>query len=275
LKDFPRISIITPSYNQAQFLSETIQSILDQKYPNLEYLVIDGGSTDGSVDIIRRYESSLSYWVSEPDRGQAHAINKGFEKATGDILMWLNSDDILFPGALALASEIFAAKPDLQWVVGNPVVIDTRSNIIDHRVHWLKPTFTMLFFTFYTLNQESVFFRKEALGTKRLRSDLHYCFDYELWLWLARKFGPPQVHPGFLAGYRYHQAQKTRQYEEYMLETERMKLDWLPNLDLTLQEYQRKRQIWNFLYKRWGWAKQKKEAARSLLKRAGKGNCCL
>jgi hypothetical protein len=176
---------------------------------------------------------------------------------------------------LALASEIFTAKPDLQWVVGNPVVIDTRSNIIDHRAHWFKPTFTMLFFTFYTLNQESVFFRKEALGTKRLRSDLHYCFDYELWLWLARKFGPPQVHPGFLAGYRYHQAQKTRQYEEYMLETERMKLDWLPNLDLTLQEYQRKRQIWNFLYKRWGWAKQKKEAARSLLKGAGKGNCCL
>jgi glycosyltransferase involved in cell wall biosynthesis len=274
LKNCPRISIITPSYNQAPFLGETIQSILDQKYPNLEYLVIDGGSTDGSVDIIRRHESSLAFWVSEPDRGQADAINKGLEKVTGDILMWLNSDDILFPGALNLVGEIFAIQPELQWVVGNPVVIDAHSQVINHRVHWLKPTFRMLFFTFYTLNQESVFFRREALGTKRLRSDLHYCFDYELWLSLARKFGPPQLHPGFLAGYRYHQAQKTRQYEEYMLETERMKLDWLPHLNLSLPEYQRKRKVWNFFYKRREWAEQKKEAARSLLKRAEKGISC-
>lgn len=103
--DMPRITVVTPSFNQAEFIEETIRSVLLQGYPNLEYLVIDGGSTDGSVEIIEKYAPWLSYWCSEPDRGQSHAINKGFEHATGEILGWINSDDIFYPGALRGAAE--------------------------------------------------------------------------------------------------------------------------------------------------------------------------
>lgn len=114
----PRITIVTPSYNQGEFLEETIRSVLLQGYPNLEYLVIDGGSSDNSVEIIRKYEPWLAYWVSERDRGQSHAINKGFDRATGDIVAWLNSDDIYFPGVLAhVADRYLRSEADRFWLV--------------------------------------------------------------------------------------------------------------------------------------------------------------
>jgi len=257
MQAFPRISIITPSYNQGRFLEETIQSVLNQNYPNLEYLIIDGGSKDESIDIIRRYERSLSFWVSEPDQGQSQAINKGFELMSGDIISWLNSDDILLPGSLRLISEYFRNDPHLQWMVGHPMVVDEHSHIIDQRLHYIKPSFNILLFTFYTLNQESVFFRKGALGERRLRTDLYYCFDYELWLSMAGQFGPPKIHQGFLAAYRYHGSQKTRRYEEYMLETERMKLELLPHLEITLPEYQVKRRFWDLVSNTWAKIKKR------------------
>ena len=108
---WPRITIITPSYNQGQFLEETIRSVLLQGYPNLEYMVIDGGSTDNSVEIIKKYAPWIDYWVSEPDRGQAHAINKGFARCTGDIVGWINSDDLLLPGALAMVADGYRKNP--------------------------------------------------------------------------------------------------------------------------------------------------------------------
>ena len=112
----PRISIVTPSFNQAPYLEATLKSVLDQNYPNLEYFVIDGGSTDGSLDILRRYADRLTGWVSEPDHGQMHAINKGFSHATGEIMAWLNSDDMLCPWALQTVGHIFKDLPAVQWL---------------------------------------------------------------------------------------------------------------------------------------------------------------
>ena len=107
---YPAISVITPSFNQGRFIEETIVSGLDQGYPNLEYLIVDGGSRDGTVDTIRKYERHLAYWVSEPDRGQSHAINKGFQRATGEIVTWLNSDDLLMPGSLSRIAGLFSRR---------------------------------------------------------------------------------------------------------------------------------------------------------------------
>ncbi|HEX9819383.1 MAG TPA: glycosyltransferase family 2 protein [Methylomirabilota bacterium] len=112
----PRISVVTPSYNQARFLEACLRSVLGQKYPNLEYIVIDGGSTDGSVEIIKNFERDLAYWVSEPDAGHYDGLNKGFRRATGDILAWLNSDDMYTPWAFAVVADIFERLPEVQWL---------------------------------------------------------------------------------------------------------------------------------------------------------------
>jgi hypothetical protein len=112
----PRISVVTPSYNQAPFLESCLRSVLGQRYPNLEYIVVDGGSTDGSVEIIKSCEKDLAYWVSEPDAGHYAAVNKGFRRATGDILAWLNSDDMYTPWTLAIVSDVFRRMPEVQWL---------------------------------------------------------------------------------------------------------------------------------------------------------------
>ncbi|HRY21099.1 MAG TPA: glycosyltransferase family 2 protein, partial [Flexilinea sp.] len=127
---FPFVSIVTPSFNQAEFLERTIQSVLSQDYPNLEYIIIDGGSTDGSVEIIRKYENRLAYWVSEKDKGQTNAINKGFNRAKGEIFAWLNSDDIYEPGAIQAAVEALMSDPSLGFVYGDCNFIDSHDRII-------------------------------------------------------------------------------------------------------------------------------------------------
>ncbi len=124
MSKIPLVSIVTPSFNQAQYLEKTIQSVLNQDYPNLEYIVIDGGSTDGSVEIIKKYENQITHWVSEPDQGQTDAINKGFEVATGEILAWLNSDDLYYPNAIKDAVDYLVDKPLVSMVYGDCDFID-------------------------------------------------------------------------------------------------------------------------------------------------------
>jgi glycosyltransferase involved in cell wall biosynthesis len=189
MADYPSISIITPSFNQGKYLERTILSVLEQGYPNLEYIIIDGGSTDESVDIIKKYADRLAWWVSEPDRGQSHAINKGFERATGEIFGWLNSDDWYHPGALQAVADAFAANPDAGAVVGAGEMVDEEGNQLifkapekvdlDFLCHWLDDFFW----------QPSCFFTRkvwEAAGP--LDEQLHYAMDLALWFNIAKKF---------------------------------------------------------------------------------------
>ncbi|MEJ5225865.1 MAG: glycosyltransferase family 2 protein, partial [Anaerolineales bacterium] len=126
----PRISIVTPSFNQARFLEATIRSVLEQDYPDLEYIIVDGGSTDGSVEIIQKYAHRLAWWVSEKDKGQTDALNKGFARATGDILAWLNSDDTYTPDALRQAAEAMRTHPQAGLIYADANYIDEQGNVI-------------------------------------------------------------------------------------------------------------------------------------------------
>lgn len=190
----PRVSIITPSYNQAQFLEQTIRSVLDQNYPNLEYWVIDGGSTDGSLEIIQKYAEQLAGWVSEPDRGQAEGINKGLARATGDIVAWLNSDDVYYPGAVGAAVEAFAANPQTSIVFSDVESIDEAGKPF-HRMrygHWGLADLMR----FRIIGQPAVFIRRAYLAqTGLLDPSYHYLLDHHLWLRLAALAEPVYV-PG-------------------------------------------------------------------------------
>jgi glycosyltransferase involved in cell wall biosynthesis len=199
-----RVSVITPSYNQGRFIERTIASVLSQRFPGpLEYLVMDGGSTDNTVSILRQHAAALQ-WVSEPDRGQAHAVNKGLARATGDIIGWLNSDDVYYPGAIAAACEAFDSHPNADLVYGDADHIDTRDAIIEpYPTEAWDPA--RLSETCY-LCQPAVFLRKhvvERFGS--LTETLQYCMDYDYWLrlaagdarffWLRRKLAGSRLYP--------------------------------------------------------------------------------
>ncbi|MFN6460354.1 MAG: glycosyltransferase family 2 protein [Nostoc sp. DedVER02] len=143
--EWPKISIVTPNYNYGHFLEETIRSVLLQGYPNLEYIVVDGLSTDNSVEIIKKYEPWLTYWESEKDQGQSNAINKGFKKVTGSILNWLNSDDALMPNALNVLGEIFSLNPDIDWISGGRLLKDEDGTFRELHLVWQKswPMYTI------------------------------------------------------------------------------------------------------------------------------------
>jgi glycosyltransferase involved in cell wall biosynthesis len=186
----PKISVITPSYNQVKFIEQTIRSVLLQEYPNLEYIIIDGGSADGSVEIIRRYEPWLSYWVSEPDRGQSHAINKGFEKATGQVLCWLNSDDYYLPGALLTAGRTLADGTDNYALVGHclKVYLDGRPAVklegrYENRRRLLQ------FWKGYQMHQPTIFWRREVFEkTGWLGEELDQIMDFDYWARISEHF---------------------------------------------------------------------------------------
>lgn len=208
--NYPRITIITPSYNQGNYLEETIRSVLDQDYPNLEFFIIDGGSTDNSVEIIKKYEQKISYWVSEKDRGQTHAINKGFERSTGEIINWINSDDLLAPGALHKVAELFMEK--------QPLCICGMVTIFDENKSWPYPQAWSVGESLQSVigrdsfNQPGTFFSREAVeGIGYPVENLNYIMDKEWFVRFLLRFGTERiaVSPDVFALHRYHDTSKT------------------------------------------------------------------
>jgi glycosyltransferase involved in cell wall biosynthesis len=182
---YPKISIITPSYNQAAFLERTILSVLNQNYPNLEYIIIDGGSSDGSVNIIKKYKKYLSFWSSEPDKGQSHAINKGFKKATGEWIGFQNSDDIFLPGAIKALAEAIIANKDAEIVYGHLLRIDENDNIKDIQIHVSSPLWMQLA-QMHIQNQGAIWRRSLLDKYGYLDENMHFCFDNEYFARLLR-----------------------------------------------------------------------------------------
>lgn len=178
----PRISIITPSYNQAEYLERTIQSVLDQDYPHIEYIIIDGGSTDGSAELIKRYESRLAYWVSEKDRGQAHAINKGLQRATGDWVAWQNSDDTYYPGAFSQLAATALANSAAKLIIGNMNLIDRYDQLL-REMKYVRPSYKSLLAEGMVLTNQAAFWKRNLHDEVGLLDETLDCgFDYEWFL---------------------------------------------------------------------------------------------
>jgi glycosyltransferase involved in cell wall biosynthesis len=213
---WPKVSIVTPSFNQGQFLEETIRSVLLQNYPNLEYIVIDGGSTDNSLEVIKKYEKHLAYWQSRKDGGQADAIAQGFDRATGDILSWLNSDDILLPTALKDVAGAFAENPKTGVVYGDTIVIDKDSSEVD-RYFWPAVLFKYHWALGQPLGQESCFWRSAVYRrVGGINKNKFFIMDYDLLfrMWKISKFKKIRR---FIGGYRIHEAAKNTKYRDVWL----------------------------------------------------------
>jgi glycosyltransferase involved in cell wall biosynthesis len=218
--ELPSISVITPSFNQGRFIEQTVRSVLLQGYPKLEYIIIDGGSTDSSVEVIRKYEPWLAYWVSEPDRGQAHAINKGFQRATGDVLCWLNSDDYFLPGALMAVGETLASISGNFALVGHCLKVykDGRPTALlegkyENRRRLIE------FWKGYQMHQPAIFWRREVFEKAGLLDeDLHLIMDFDYWTRIASYFEFANLD-AVLAGCNFHDEAKTGdEYRGYHLD---------------------------------------------------------
>jgi glycosyltransferase involved in cell wall biosynthesis len=233
-EDLPLISIVTPSYEQGAFLEETILSVLDQGYPKLEYIVIDGGSTDGSVDIIRKYQAHLAYWVSEPDQGQYHALQKGFARATGELLGWLNSDDTYLPQALMTAGKAYAQHPG-KCIAGPVINVDLRSGR-----ETLIPQYGITFDNMvkfweqnYSWHQPGLFFPRFAYELAGgLDGSLDYAMDHDLVCRLLQHCQVVYVDKP-IARFRLHGASKTcTAWHHYMLELSQVSQRYWPMVEV-------------------------------------------
>jgi len=211
----PKISVVTPSFNQAPFIEETIQSILSQGYPDLEYIVMDGGSTDGSVEIIRKYEGKLAYWQSGKDKGQSDAISNGFARATGEILCWLNSDDTIAPGTLRRVGEFFAAHPDVDLVYGDLNLVDAEGN----HLYTARPLLRLGILVYENpfIPQQAMYWRRslyEWVGG--LDPSLCFAMDFDLVVRFLLAGARVRKLPGILANYRWHPAAKSSTLRDVM-----------------------------------------------------------
>jgi glycosyltransferase involved in cell wall biosynthesis len=204
----PLVSIVTPSYNQARYLQSTIRSVLEQDYSSLEYIIVDGDSTDGSVDIIRRYADRLAWWVSEKDRGQTDAINKGFAHAHGEILAWLNSDDTYQPGAVAEAVAFLCSQPEVGLVYGDANFIDENGCVIG-RFPAAQTDYRRLRRGYVHIPQQASFWRADLWHkVGPLDPSFYFAMDYDLWVRLAAQ-APVQYTPRLWANFRLHTQGKT------------------------------------------------------------------
>jgi glycosyltransferase involved in cell wall biosynthesis len=251
---FPKISVVTPSYNQAAFIEETINSVLGQGYENLEYIVIDGGSTDGSAEIIKKYEKHLAYWVSERDRGQAHAINKGLERATGDFIAYLNSDDLYLPGALQRVAEEFRTSPTVDLLYGSCLICDQAGATIGESTGSIS-TYEEIVDLWDVWWQRRNFVQPEVFWTKRimdkvglLREDLFYVMDYEYWSRIFRAGGIVRFVDAPLACFRLHSTQKSSNAERSAAEQLKVAqaLIWDKSAPLSFRTRQQLKSKWTY-----------------------------
>jgi len=206
--EWPRITVVTPSFNQAKFLEETIRSVLLQDYPNLEYIVIDGGSTDGSIAIIQKYAPWITHWESHSDHGQSEAINRGLRAATGDIQCWINSDDYLAPGALADVAKTFLTDPKTDWVIGAATLLHSENQTAIRSARRLSKLELMNWTECNWFCQQATFWRRSLLlKAGFLNESLHFVMDWELWLRFYA-ISLPRILDQPLAYYRFHKDAK-------------------------------------------------------------------
>ncbi|MDX2212480.1 MAG: glycosyltransferase family 2 protein [Oculatellaceae cyanobacterium bins.114] len=242
--NYPCISIVTPSYNQGQFIEETIRSVLLQGYPNLEYIIIDGGSTDNTIEIIRKYEPWITHWVSERDRGQAHAINKGLARSTGDILAYLNSDDYYLPNALFSVAAHFKQNPQTDLLHGRCRYIDVLGNKIGEQFGNIH-RFSEIIDLWNVWWAQRQFVQPEVFWTKRIteqigyfREDLNYVMDYDYWCRILKAGGAVNQLDSEMACFRFTSQQKSNQREQVaqeLLEVVRPLL-WSSDVRLPLKQ---------------------------------------
>jgi glycosyltransferase involved in cell wall biosynthesis len=245
---FPRISIIMPSFNQGMFLEEAIRSILDQRYPDLEFMILDGGSTDSSRAIIEQYAPSLAYWRSEPDGGQSDAIAQGMARATGDLLGWVNSDDALLPGSLGAIARAWRENPTGGLFGGNYILFDKSGRITRCKRHPANSGW-FAHHGIFTFNPPGSFFKRqdyEAVGG--LRTDLHYVMDNDLYLRMIAR-GTRYIYiDRYLSVFRQHEGQKPTVFrQKAQAEMARWKRELLP---AGLRRYVLQRR-WRWLFRWW------------------------